>query len=155
MLPFTFFECMNLETIHTTRNGNLLTGNPCCIIGSKKYGNFRNIFGLTSATKRCIGNKHFFIASLPVVTPALLAPSVSVAPGKIELTRMFFAPSSFDKETVMASNAALVAEYNETPAIGILLAPELILMILLPFIIKQFQSCPDSKYRPKTLTLKC
>src|SRR5580698_7668708 len=52
---------MNLKTIHTTRNGNLITRNPRCVIGSKKYGSFRNIFGLTSTTKRCIGNKHFFI----------------------------------------------------------------------------------------------
>jgi hypothetical protein len=91
-----------------------------------------NIFGLTSATERCIGNKHFSY-SRPTVTPALIAHSVSVPTGKIELIRMFFAPSSFDKETVMAPNAALPAEYNEAAGSGILLAPELILIILPPY----------------------
>src|SRR5690606_29957658 len=76
--------------------------------------------------------------SLPLVTPALVAPSVSVAPGKIELIRMFFGPSSFDNEIVMASNAAFEEEYKEAVGRGILLEPELILMILPPLSPKSF-----------------
>ncbi|MNG27912.1 hypothetical protein D3C84_1130910 [compost metagenome] len=93
--------------------------------------------------------------SLPAVTPALVAPSVSVAPGKIELIRMFFAPSSFDKEIVMASNAALVAEYNEAAGRGILLAPELMLIILPPLSLNSFKDAWIASRAPKTLTLKC
>src|SRR5690606_7355284 len=93
--------------------------------------------------------------SLPVVTPALRAPSVSVAPGKIELIRIFFPPTSLDKEIVTASNAALVAEYNEAAGGGMLLAPELILMILPPLAPNNFNDDWIASIAPKTLTLKC
>src|SRR5690606_35082756 len=95
-----------------------------------------------------------FSYSLPWVTPALRAPSVSVAPGKIELIRMFFAPSSFDNAMVKASNAALVDEYNEADGSGYLLAPELMLMILPPVSPNSFNAALIVRIGPKTLTLK-
>jgi hypothetical protein len=55
----------------------------------------------------------------------------------------------------MASNAALVAEYNEAAGSGILLAPELILMILPPLSPNSFKDALIVSTGPKTLTLKC
>jgi hypothetical protein len=143
-----------LETIHTARNGNLLPRDPRGIIGSQKYGCFCNVLGLASATKRRVGNKHFFIVTASSYTRTAAAPSVSVAPGKIELIRMFCTPSSFDKEIVMASNAALVAEYKEAPGSGILLAPELILMTFPPLSPNSFKAACIVSMGPSTLTLK-
>src|SRR5579863_2531371 len=97
---------------------------------------------------------NIFSYSLPAITPAAVAPSVSVAPGKIELIRIFLAPSSFDKETVMASNAALVAEYNAADGNGILLAPELILIILPPLPTNSFTAAWIVNIGPSTFTLK-
>ena len=42
--------------------------------------------------------------------PPLWVPSVSITPGLMVLTRIFFGPSSRDSTTVMASTAALVPE---------------------------------------------
>lgn len=58
---FIFLEVYNLKPVHTSRNGNLLSGNPRRIIGSNKYRSFCDIFRLPPAAKRRIGNKHLFI----------------------------------------------------------------------------------------------
>ena len=51
-----------------------------------------------------------FSKSLPTpITPAARAPSVAVAPGLIEFTRIFFGPNSFASARVIASTALLVA----------------------------------------------
>jgi hypothetical protein len=43
------------------------------------------------------------------ITPAARAPSVAVAPGLIEFTRIIFDPNSFASARVIASTALLVA----------------------------------------------
>ncbi len=66
---------------------------------------------------------------------------------------MFFAPSSFDKEIVMASNAALVAEYSEAPK-RVFACTRTDIDDIAALIAKQFQSCLDSKYRPQNIDVE-
>src|SRR5215831_182278 len=47
-----------------------------------------------------------FLSAVPM-TPALCTPSVSIMPGLIEFTRIFFGPNSFASDFVTASTAAL------------------------------------------------
>ena len=52
-----------------------------------------------------------FSKSLPTpITPAARAPSVAVAPGLMEFTRICLGPNSFASTRVMASRAPLVAQ---------------------------------------------
>src|SRR3984885_2126795 len=88
--------------------------------------------------------------SLPI-KPAVCTPSVSTIPGLIELTRIFFGPSSFDSVRVTESTAPLVAVY--TLAVGGLLelATEPILIMLPPSGPKYFNASCELRISPSTL----
>ncbi len=94
-----------------------------------------------------------FSNSLPVI-PAVLVPSVSTPPGRMELIRIFLPLNSFDNETVIASKAALVAEYSDIIARGVVLTPELILIITPPTFPNNFTASLMVKSGPNTLTSK-
>jgi len=53
------------------RKRNLLPSNPRRIIEGKKYGCFRNVFGLAFATKWCLGKKSFVKLIPPPSSPDL------------------------------------------------------------------------------------
>jgi hypothetical protein len=79
----------------------------------------------------------------------------STTPGKIELMRIFLPANSFDKETVTASNAALVAEYTDPVGRGVLPASELMLIILPPFSPNSFMASRIDNTAPVILIFSC
>jgi hypothetical protein len=99
----------SLSGLAQTAGGqNYFSRQPTGLVGGQEHCDPSDVRGLPDATEWRHG-KQLFLEVTSDSDYAARAPSVAVAPGLIEFTRIIFDPNSFASTRVIASTALLVA----------------------------------------------